>query len=41
MRSEKLEHLAITGMVGEKKTKRKGKQREKMLDGPTKWLEVG
>ena len=36
MRREKLEHLVATGMIEGKLSK--GKQREKMLDGLTKWL---
>ena len=36
MRREKLEDLVTTGMIGIKRSR--GKQREKMLDGLTKWL---
>ena len=39
MRREKLEHLVATGMIEGKRSR--GKQREKMLDGLTKWLKVG
>ena len=35
MKREKLEHLVTTGK------RSRGKQREKMLDGLTKWLNVG
>ena len=38
MRREKLEHLS-TGMI--KGNRSKGKQREKKLDGLTKWLKIG
>ena len=34
MRREKLEHLVTTGMI-------EGKQREKTLDGLTKWPKAG
>ena len=36
MRREKLEDLVTTGMIEIKRSR--GKQREKMLDGLTKWL---
>ena len=36
MRREKVEHLVTTGLIKGKCNK--GKQREKMLDGLTKWL---
>ena len=39
MRREKLEHHMTTGMIDGKRSR--GKQREKMLDGRTKWLKVG
>ena len=39
MRREKLEHLVTTGMIKEKLSR--GKQPEKVLDGLTKWLNVG
>ena len=39
MKREKLKHLAITGMTEGKRSR--GKQREKMLDRITKWLNVG
>ena len=39
MRREKLEHLVKTGMIEGKRSR--GKQREKMLDGLTKWFKVG
>ena len=39
MRREKLEHLATIGMI--KGNRSRGKQQEKMLDVPTKWLNVG
>ena len=39
MRRKKLEHLVTTGMVEEKLSKEK--QREKMLDRLAKWLKVG
>ena len=40
MRREKPEHRVTTEMIEEKRS-RCGKQREKMLDGQTKWLKVG
>ena len=39
MRREKLEHLVTTEMIEGKHGR--GKQREKMLNGLTKWLKVG
>ena len=38
LRREKLVHLVTTGMIEENRSR--GKQREKMLDGLTKWLKV-
>ena len=39
IRREKQEHLGTTGMVEEKRSR--GKKREKMIDGLTKRLKVG
>ena len=39
LRREKLERFVTTRMVEEKRSR--GKQREKMVDGLTKWLKVG
>ena len=39
MRREKLEHLVTIGMIEGKLSRRK--HRQKMLDGLTKWLNVG
>ena len=39
MRRKKLEHIATTEMIDGIRSR--GKQREKMLDGLTKWIEVG
>ena len=39
MRKEKMEHIVTTGMMEGKKSR--GRQREKMLDGLTKWLNAG
>ena len=38
-RREKLEDLVTTGMIEANHSR--GKQREKMLDGLTKWLKIG
>ena len=38
MRREKQEHLVTTGIIEGKRSR--GKQREKMLDGLTKWRKV-
>ena len=39
MRREKLEYLITTGMMEEKRSR--GKQREKMTDGLANWLRAG
>ncbi|GFO39084.1 hypothetical protein PoB_006997200 [Plakobranchus ocellatus] len=39
MREGKMEHIVTTGMMEGKRSR--GRQREKMLDGLTKWLNAG